>query len=245
VLTRSLPPVLVAATCAALLATAAAARPTPLAVRGFNAAMHVAARGTDARPVAVALHGNFDRAEWSCEAWAELVDSRAWLLCARGRPRDDVPRAYDRWTYGARGRVRAEIEAGLAALRAAYPERIAAGPVVLIGFSLGAIIAARLAIEEPSRFPRLLLVEGAHAVFTAETVRRFARRGGRGVVFGCGSRGCGVAARRVCALLLRERLECAEVTAAGLGHSYTDPIPSRARPPFDRLVSSDVRWRAR
>jgi pimeloyl-ACP methyl ester carboxylesterase len=240
--TRLLTSTLVAA-IVALLTTVAAARPTTLAVRGFRPAMHVAARGAGARPVVVTLHGNFDRAEWSCEAWAELVDGRAWLLCARGVPRDDVPRALDRWTYGARGRVRAEIEAGLAALRAAYPDRIATGPTVLIGFSLGAIIAARLAVEEPARFPRLLLVEGAHAVFTPEAVRRFARRGGSGVVFGCGSRGCGLAARRICSLLRREKLECAEVTVPGLGHTYTDPIPSRARGSFDRLVSSDVRWR--
>lgn len=63
------------------------------------------------RPVAIALHGNFDRAEWSCDAWTEIV---------------------------------------------------ASDPMVLIGFSLGAIIAARFGVEHPEKFPRLFLVEGSH-----------------------------------------------------------------------------------
>jgi pimeloyl-ACP methyl ester carboxylesterase len=217
-------------------------RPARLAVRGFRDAMIVAPTAPGSRPVAVALHGNFDRAEWECESWAPLVAGRAWLLCPRGVPRTDVPKSYDRWTYQARGRVRAEIEAGVAALRARHPGRVADGPLLIIGFSLGAIIGARLAVETPARLPRLVLVEGAHDVLAPENVRRFARGGGKGVVFGCGSRGCGARARRLCGALQRAGLICAEATAPDLGHTYTGPIPKLVRPHVDHMLAGDPRW---
>jgi pimeloyl-ACP methyl ester carboxylesterase len=138
--------------------------------------------------------------------------------------------------------VRAEIEAGVAALRARHPGRVADGPLLIIGFSLGAIIGARLAVETPARLPRLVLVEGAHDVLAPENVRRFARGGGKGVVFGCGSRGCGARARRLCGALQRAGLICAEATAPDLGHTYTGPIPKLVRPHVDHMLAGDPRW---
>jgi pimeloyl-ACP methyl ester carboxylesterase len=212
------------------------------AVKGFHPASVVVPRGAGKRPVMIALHGNFDRPEWICQAMTELVQGRAWIVCPRGVPRVDVPRGYDRWTFAARGRVLAESEAGLAELRRRYPERLEEGAIWLAGFSLGAILAARFAVAAPERFPNLYLVEGAHQVWTGAAIQQFARHGGKAVVFGCGHRGCTTQSRRICQALRQVEVSCSEVAVPGLGHSYTAPLPEKARPLFEAMVAKDSRW---
>jgi len=131
----------------------------------------------------------------------------------------------------------AELEAGARALAQRQPGRVSSGPVLLAGFSLGAILASRLAVAAPARFPRLYLVEGGQQVWTPATLASFARGGGKALVLGCGSKGCGVWARQVCAEATRRGLGCAAVVAPQLGHSYTAPLPSLAREPWRRLLA--------
>jgi len=151
----------------------------PLPVPGFRPAVVVPPRSsTGRRPVVVALHGNFDRPEWNCDLLPTLAEGRAWLLCIRGIPRRDTPPSWNRWTYLGRKRVMAEIDAALAALRARYPGRVDDGPLLLAGFSLGAIYSARFAVARPKRFPLLYLVEGSHKVWSPQAIRRFAKGGG-------------------------------------------------------------------
>jgi pimeloyl-ACP methyl ester carboxylesterase len=235
------------AVSALLVSTAvstARARSTRLPVKGFRAAEVVppAARPAGARPVVVALHGNFDRPEWNCETLPALVQGRAWILCIRGIPRRDTPRSWDRWTYPARRRVLRELEAALAALAARHPGRVDVATPLLAGFSLGAIYSARFAVASPKRFPRLYLVEGSHKVWTYKAMRRFARRGGKAVLFGCGRKGCGAWSRRICRGLKKLGAWCAEVTVPRLGHSYTAPLPQRALPGFREMMATDPRW---
>lgn len=212
------------------------ARPVRLAVKGFNAAAVVPPAGAGARPLVLGLHGNFDRPEWFCGAMEEVVQGRTWLLCPRGRLRRDTPREYDRWTYPSRRRLRVEIRTALAALEAKHPGRRAVGPVVLAGFSLGAIYAARFAVAEPKKYPRLYLVEGSHKVWTAANIRRFGRGGGEAVLFGCGQKWCGAASRRICKALRRHGVQCAEITVPRLGHSYGRPLTTLARPLFSKMI---------
>jgi len=232
----------------ALLIVLAAPRPAQarsvrLPIKGFRAAEVVApSAAVGARPVVVALHGNFDRPEWNCEVLPTLVQGRAWILCIRGIPRRDTPRSWDRWTYPARARVLREVDAALAALKARYPGRVDTSTPLLTGISLGAIYAARFAVAAPRRFPRLYLVEGSHKVWTYKAMRRFARRGGETVLFGCGRKGCGAQSRRICRGLTKLGASCAEVTVTGLGHTYTEPLPTRARPQFLKMMATDPRW---
>ena len=244
------PAAVAAVTAGLLLALAllwpdpAAARGAPLPVPGFRAAEVVepAAAPAGPRPVVVALHGNFDRPEWNCETLPALVQGRAWILCVRGNPRQDTPKSWDRWTYSSRQRVLQEIDAGLAALKARHPGRVDPATPLLAGFSLGAIYSARFAVARPDRFPRLYLVEGSHKIWTLAAMRRFARKGGRAVLFGCGRKGCGAWSRRICKGLTRLGAWCAEVTVPELGHSYTEPLPTRALPGFREMLAADPRW---
>jgi pimeloyl-ACP methyl ester carboxylesterase len=226
-----------------LAASPGQARSTRLPIKGFRAAEVVApSAAAGARPVVVALHGNFDRPEWNCEVLPALVQGRAWILCIRGIPRRDTPKSWDRWTYPARSRVLREVDAALAALKARYTDRVDTSTPLLTGISLGAIYAARFAVATPRRFPRLYLVEGAHKVWTYKAMRRFAKRGGQAVVFGCGRKGCGAQSRRICRGLTGLGAACSEVTVPGLGHTYTEPLPTRARPLFLQMMAADQRW---
>lgn len=227
------------------LARPASAAPVALPVPGFRPAVVVPPAGAGRRPVVVALHGNFDRPGWNCDVLPRLVEGRAWLVCIRGNPRKDTPPKWDRWTYGARSRVMAEIDAALAALKARHPDRVDDRAPLLAGFSLGAIYAARFAVASPRRFPRLYLVEGSHKVWTARNLRRFARGGGKWVVFGCGRKGCGAWSRRLCKSFVRQGVSCAEETVPDLGHSYTEPLPAKVLPHFRKMVADDGRWPAR
>ncbi len=220
----------------------ALARPTKLPMPNFRDAAVVTPDSMEMRPIIIGLHGNFDRPEWFCEVLVRMVEGRAWILCPRGIPRTDVPRSYDRWTFPHRQKVMAEIEAGLAALRARFPGRQAPGPMVLAGFSLGAILASRFAVANPKRFPYLYLAEGGHKVWTPTNIWRFASSGGQSLVLGCGGRGCGARSNSLCRACKKAGVHCSSVTALGLGHSYTDPLLGLALPLFRQMMTSDPRW---
>ena len=63
-----------------------------LQVPGFRPSVVVPPASKEGkRPVVIALHGNFDRAQWNCEELPALVEGRAWLVCIRGIPRRELP----------------------------------------------------------------------------------------------------------------------------------------------------------
>ena len=228
-----------------LIATLSAAVPAaasePLEVPGFHPAEHVAARdGSTPRPVVVILHGNFDRPEWECDAWAPIVAGRAFLLCPRGVPRPDAP-GLDRWKYGGRPALVREVAAGRAALTARYPGRVDAGPDLWVGFSLGAIHLSPLARANPDRFVRIILVEGGLEGWTRRAVARFVRGGGRKIGFACGREGCRRRAEGLAAML-----DAAggggRVAFAPIGHDFSAPLIAPTRAVFDWLVEDDPRF---
>src|SRR5882724_562183 len=96
----------------------ASAEVAPLEVPGFRTAfISIPIGATEARPVVLALHGNFDRPEWQCEVWHAAMKGHPFVVCPRGIPRGDAPPSLDRWTYGKGVDVHREIEAALTALR--------------------------------------------------------------------------------------------------------------------------------
>jgi len=222
-------------------ASAPAAASEPLEVPGFHPAEHVAATaGTDPRPVVVVLHGNFDRPEWDCDAWAPIVAGRAFLLCPRGIPRQDAP-GLDRWKYGSRPAVVREVAAARAALAARYPGRVDAGPDVWAGFSLGAIHLSPLARADPDRYPRILLVEGGLDGWDRRSIARFVARGGRKIGFACGREGCRRRAEGLSTMLAAAGAG-GRVAFAAIGHNFYGPIIPPTREVFDWLVADDPRF---
>ncbi|WP_050433084.1 hypothetical protein [Chondromyces crocatus] len=198
---------------------------------------------TRPRPVVLATHGNFDRPEWQCQVWREIVGPEVFVLCPRGKARGDSPAPDDtRFTYANNQALEKEIRAGLDALRALYPEHVAEGPVVYTGFSLGAIMGVAIMGRDPAQFPRMILVEGGSEKLTAGAVSAFAKAGGQRVLFGCGQGGCVGSSNAAARLLEKAGVAARVVHGKGVGHSYDGAVATEVAGAFGWLVEGDARF---
>lgn len=224
-----------------LLMPSAARAQVALDVPGHAPAVVVVPSGDAPRPVVIVLHGNYDRPEWACASWMEIVQGRAFILCPRGVRRRGVPASEDRWTYrGGADAVMEEIRAARAALVAREGDRVMAGPDVYAGFSLGAHLVAELA-SRPHGPRRIQLVEGGRALLDrSDTRRRFARAGGRLAIV-CGQRSCDERARVAAAAIEREGGE-ATTRFVEVGHTRDERMTPLMRETFDWLVRDDPRF---
>ena len=224
------------------LPAAATAQPAPsaLEVEGYRPAAFVPADGDGLRPVVVALHGNFDRPEWMCAAWARFVQGRAFILCPRGRPRTDAP-SLDRWELPHAHLLRREIAAGRRALAARFPGRIDdSAPDVYVGFSQGAHRIARMAAGDPSRYPRIQLVEGGNALFRVPGAQRYARQPGRAAVV-CALPWCATRGQILVRTLEQGRASGRTERIPAAHHDIPTMAPAIQRT-FDWLVEDDPRF---
>jgi predicted esterase len=196
-----------------------------LDVAGFGAAVVSLPLGaTSPRAIALALHGNFDRPEWQCEVWRRITRGEVFVLCPRGIPRSDVPKDLDRWEWGSLSKTKAELVAALAALRARYPEHVKSGPVIFTGFSLGAILGARLIQDPELAIGAAVLTEGGYQGWTLAKVKSLQPRLRR-VLFACGQSECRNAYRyQLEGLFQRGELPAAVVADVKAGHTYDDPV---------------------
>jgi len=211
-----------------------------LPVAGFrDAIVSVPTGATEPRPVVVALHGNFDRPEWQCEVWREIIDAHAFVLCPRGIRRTDVPKSWDRWEYGALATVRQELAAGLAALEARFAGYVAEGPIVFTGFSLGAILGRPIVRDDPARFPRVVFTEGGGDGWNFQ---RFQERGGLRVIFACAQAGCPQNRRAVARQAERFGVEVRVADGGNVGHTYDGPVARAIKADWAWLVEGDPRW---
>lgn len=217
----------------------------PLPVDGHpEAVVSVPIGAAGRRPVVIAAHGNFDRPEWQCQVWRGIVGDAAFVLCPRGVPRSDSPSRDDiRFTYESNQRLEQEIDAGLAALAARFPEHVDPGPVLYTGFSLGAIMGVSIAARRPGRFPRLVLVEGGHDKWTPATAKAFADGGGLRALFVCGQAWCANDAKRAATRLDRARI-ATKVARSGreVGHTYDGAVAEEARKALPWVLEGDPRW---
>jgi len=214
-----------------------------LEVEGFaRAVVSLPTGATTPRPVAVALHGNFDRPEWQCEVWRGVFGARGFIVCPRGIARRDVPKSADRWEYASGKAVEQEILASLAALSRRFGAHVAEGPVVFIGFSLGAIYGSPLVQKQPERFPRVVLIEGGQKAWTRFTAAKFAKGGGLRLFIGCGQAGCLDQAKRLGPALEKAGLPTRSGGSRTAGHTYDGPIAQALSSELEWLLEGDPRW---
>jgi dienelactone hydrolase len=216
--------------------------PTPLVtlpVPGFrDAVVSVPLGASSARVVALALHGNFDRPEWQCEVWRRITHGEVFVLCPRGTPRDDVPKELDRWEWGSVAKTKSEILAALTALRARYPDYVKSGPIVFTGFSLGAILGARLVQDPELNVGAAVLVEGGYQGWTVAKAKALKPRLGR-LLFACGQSECRNAYRyQLERIFTAAGVPSSLVADVKAGHTYDDPVAALVQPEWAAILAS-------
>ena len=214
-----------------------------LEVPGFSPAIVALPLGASSRkPVVVALHGNFDRPDWQCSVWAPIVAARAFVLCPRGAARRDVPKSWDRWEYHSGKAVQAELDAGIAALHARFGEYVDDGPLLFIGFSLGAIYGVPLVQKFPERFPRAVIIEGGLGAWSAATAKRYVKGGGQRLLIACGQLDCMARIKTLVPALERAGLPTRGGGSPRAGHTYDGPVADVVAQNFQWLVEGDPRF---
>lgn len=232
---------------ASLPAPGSGQRIEALKVEGYrDAVVAVPAEAGSPRPVVVAVHGMYARVEPFCEAWSRIGSGWPFVLCPRGLPRTDAGKKADRWTFGWNGRdLEREINAGLQSLRERYGDRVAEGPMIFVGFSLGAIQGADIVLWNPSRFSRAVLVEGGTTNWSLQTAKTYGRGGGLKLMFACGQEACVKETQAGLHWLEVAGVDARTAYAGTVGHTYEGIVADELTRQWGWLTEGDARWPAR
>jgi hypothetical protein len=204
-----------------------------LPVAGFaDAVVSLPRRSFGPEPVMIAAHGHGTDPEDICREWRRVAGDAGFIVCPRGV-------ALPRGGYGYDGRFPAEVDAGVAALRARYGLWVAFGPMIYSGYSQGAYEAPALVMRNPALYPRVLLVEGGQQGWDP---RRFASAGGQRVLFACGQASCEAGARASAARFEQAGVPSKVVYGPGAGHVYGGAVAAGIQREWSWLVAGDPRW---
>ncbi|MCU0664478.1 MAG: hypothetical protein MUC50_19380, partial [Myxococcota bacterium] len=168
----------------------------------------------------IVLHGNFDRPEWECETWGQVAAARGFVLCPRGVPVKGIDKSLDRWTYRNQSSAQREIAAALASLEERYPGKVSREHLVLVGFSLGAIFAPKLAAKDKI-YQAVFLVEGGIEQLEAVGLPALRSAGVKGLGFAMSAPGRRKQAQRVLLALKKAQFPAVFVDMVGAGHNYS------------------------
>jgi pimeloyl-ACP methyl ester carboxylesterase len=198
----------------------------------------------DKRPLVIATHGNYDRPEWQCEVWREIVHGSAFVLCPRGVSRPDSPSRDDiRFTYASNRALEREIEAAMTALRARFGDHLDDAAPLYTGFSLGAIMGVSIATRAPDRFPRMVLIEGGHDKWTHAAAAAYAKGAPKRVLFVCSQPHCAADAKVAAARLDRAGAAVRVARGPNVGHRYDGPTAEETKRALPWVVEGDARWK--
>jgi predicted esterase len=211
-----------------------------LAVEGFRPVLvSLPADRSKPSPVVVAAHGAGDGPRYQCEFWRELLEARTFVLCPTGVPFGNT----DEEGHFFRNHLELEREVmnAAAALRAAYGDQIAPGPLVYAAYSQGATMGALMLPAHGDVFTRLILIEGGFSQWNVPIGRKFRGAGGERVLFACGTRSCNKGAERSAAWLEQAGLEARVEYVPGGGHTYGGAVGERVASSLDWVFEGDVR----
>ena len=180
----------------------------------------------------VALHGYADRPDWQCGAWTGVTEARVFVVCPRGIA---LPNPPGNFAFGSLIDTEREVFAVLAALEQRFSGYVGKERV-LVGYSLGASRAAQLAARNPRSFPRVALVEGGSAEWSASASRSFEQGGGERLLLVCSQAGCEGVLR---ALGRRSQGPNTEVRIdylGPLGHNLGPKVTAKLKQPWQWLA---------
>jgi predicted esterase len=193
---------------------------------------------TEPRPIVVAIHGAGDRPDWACGGWRIGVEAYPFVVCPVGQPMGN-----QRYGWANAHAITTAIERSLEALRTRFDGYCSSAPMVYVGFSQGAALAARVLIDNAQRFPTVVLAEGGYD-FVSEFwfSRKFFEAGGRRVLLLCGTPGCFAAASRASKTMLRAGLKSIVAGDGKAGHNLNGLMQRAIREHWSELVTDVVGW---
>ncbi len=185
------------------------------------------------RPILVAVHGAGDRPDWACGGWRAIAEGYPFIICPQGSPGGGVY-----WWRSWKDLERI-VDRSLAIVKERYADFVADGPIVLVGFSMGASNVAVLASKRSSDFPFVALVEGAYDTGGA-FANPFAKSGGKRVLLSCSTGNCEGRFASARASIARAHIDVRVSDSGRHGHNLDKP--EAMREPFAWLVRDDSRW---
>jgi hypothetical protein len=213
----------------ALPALTATAWLVPLPIAGFGEAKVAVPLGAQrARPLLIAIHGEVDRPEWQCGSYRGITHGRSFILCPAAPPSaEESPR---------------ELRGAISALKQRFGAHLARGPVVLAALGPGVERALSLALEEPSFFSHLVLVNGSLARLTPAFATRYGQAGGKRVLVVCSPGGCDPDSDIRVQSLRPPGVE-SRLIVPPKGQGLDADVASAIEKQWSWLVASDPRWR--
>ncbi|MDC3960420.1 hypothetical protein [Polyangium jinanense] len=206
-----------------------------LPLEGFREAVIAAPIGTTSpRPILIGVHGSRDRPEWACGEFLGVTKGYPFILCPHGIPLRSGPEPL--FGFATSEELEREIDAGLKALRERFGPYVAEGPMIYGGFSRGAFLGVPIVADDPARFPVVVLGEGGQSSWTDDRAVRFARGGGKRVLFVCSTAACETATPPALAILKRAGVEAKMITAGHIGHIVDDRVVTLIRGSWPWLV---------
>jgi hypothetical protein len=190
------------------------------------------------RPIVIALHAHAVRSEHACSNWQRAAHDWPFVLCPFGLPADARPG--QAVTLGNSEYTALEIAAGMKALQARFGEYLAPGPPLLVGWSLGAKVAVRLAQRDAQAFAGLALGEGAYDVLADGAVGATTKASR--VLLLCSTRACATSYARIAARFERAGVPCRLAGGTGTKHPFEGDSVESARDAWPWLVQPDARF---
>ncbi len=207
-----------------------------LTLPGFLPAVLFVPAGSDSRPLVVAAHGAGGAPEWDCEYWVRRTFGHAFVLCLRGTQIN----AHGGYYFRDHHALNAELTAAVAAARQGF-SRIALTSGIYAGFSQGASMGSLILDKHADEFPYVVLIEGFQQLNVA-LGSAFAQRGGKAVLFACGSRECAKAADSSRHALERAGVRARAEHAAGAGHTAGGAVEALVAQGIEWMLASDPAW---
>jgi pimeloyl-ACP methyl ester carboxylesterase len=157
-------------------------------------------------------------------------------------PRRDAPKSEDRWEYAGLDKTDKEVLAAIEALRARFPDHVDDGPMLLAGFSLGAILGKHVAAKHAELFPRAVFIEGGYEGWAAPMAKRYRDGGGLKILFACGQSACRRSSSTAARLLEKNDLGVRTVSGGDVGHTYDGSVARAITAELSWLLEGDARW---
>jgi hypothetical protein len=172
------------------------------------------------------LHGMCNPPGYTCGLWAETAKDLGFLVCPTGDG-SCGPAMYNAPTWiEPDSKIDEDLELSIAKVDALYPGELDRKDAVLLGFSRGAYVGAKLAAAHPGRWPYLVLIEANVQL----SKKMLTDAGVRAVALMAGEIGGQIAGeRKTEKALIAEGFPAKLWVMRKAGHHYSDDIEALMR----------------